>query len=79
MRYLNRKGISTKVYFDPVHLTQFYRKKFGHKGGELPVTEGVSQQVLTLPMYPTLGEDEINYVAESIETFLLKKNQKLTV
>jgi dTDP-4-amino-4,6-dideoxygalactose transaminase len=39
----------------------------------MPVTERVSQQVLTLPMYSTLGEDDINYVAESIETFLLKK------
>jgi perosamine synthetase len=73
MRYLNQRGISSKVYFDPVHLTQFCRKKLGYKGEELPVTGGVSQQVLTLPMYPNLGEDEINYVAESIETFLLKK------
>jgi dTDP-4-amino-4,6-dideoxygalactose transaminase len=43
------------------------------------VIERILQQVLTLPMYPTPGEDEINYIAESIETFLLKKDQKLTV
>ena len=74
MTYLNQRGIGTKVYFDPIHLTQFYRKKFGYKGGELPVTERVSQEVLTLPMYPTLSEDEINYIAESIEASLLQKD-----
>lgn len=72
--FLNKNGIGAKVYFDPIHLSLFYRRKFGYKEGHLPVTEGIAQQVLTLPMYPGLTKDEINYVAESIETFLLKKD-----
>jgi len=69
MKYLNYRGIGAKVYFDPVHLTQFYREKFGYSGGELPLTEKLSQQVLTLPMYPTLTEDEINYIADEVAVF----------
>jgi len=69
MKHLGSNGIGTKVYFEPVHLTQFYREKFGYKGGVLPVTETLSQQVLTLPMYPTLTEDEMDYIAEVIRDF----------
>ena len=70
MKYLSEKGIMTKVYFPPVHLTHFYRTKFVYKGGELPITEEVSNRVLSLPMYPTLTEKEIDYITEKIDNFL---------
>ncbi len=69
MRYLAGRGIQTKVFFLPVHLTQFYRRKFGYKGGELPVTEKVASEVLTLPMYPALTRDEMDYIADEIVNF----------
>jgi perosamine synthetase len=64
--YLNQNGIGAKIYFDPVHLSLFYRQTFGYKGGELPVTEKIASEVLTLPMYPDLGESEMDYMAETI-------------
>ena len=70
MKYLSDKGIMTKVYFPPVHLTHFYRTKFGYKCGELPITEEVSDQVLSLPIYPTLTEKEIDHIIEKINKFL---------
>jgi perosamine synthetase len=66
--YLAQKGIMTKIYFSPVHLTHFYRNKLGYKC-DLPITESLSKQVLTLPMYPTLTEDEMDYIADEIATF----------
>ena len=72
MAYLGSSGIMAKVNFHPVHLTQFYREKFGHQTGELPITEKVSRQVLTLPMYPTLTEEEIGYIAEQVDDFFLR-------
>jgi len=68
--YLAEKGVMTKVYFSPVHLTWFYRKKFGFKGGELPVTEKLAEQVLTLPMYPTLTTNEMDCMTENIRLFM---------
>jgi perosamine synthetase len=68
MRYLSDKGIMTKVYFLPVHLTSFYKAK-PKSGGKLPVTEEVSRQILTLPMYPTLGISEIECIAKEIKNF----------
>jgi len=63
--FLKDKGIMSKVYFSPVHQTTFYKK---YKVS-LPVTEGISNQVLTLPMYPDLTEDEIGYITDCIKEF----------
>lgn len=68
--YLAEKGVMTKVYFSPVHLTGFYREKFGFQGGELPMTEKISEQVLTLPMYASLTKDEMDYVASCVRGFV---------
>jgi len=68
--YLTEKGVMTKVYFSPIHLTRFYREKFGFKGGELPVTEKLANQVLTIPMYPTLTANEMDYIIENTGLFM---------
>lgn len=67
--YLNQNGIGAKVYFDPVHLSLFYRRKCGFKGEELPVTESISRKVITLPMYPTLTKGEMDYMVDKIKEF----------
>ena len=72
MKYLASKGIASKIYFYPVHLTYFYRNNFGYKKGELPITEKVSNRILSLPMYPTLTENEINYIVEEINNFFFE-------
>ena len=66
--FMSKKGIITKVYFDPIHLTYFYRQ-MGHKEGELPVTEKVSGEVITLPIYPTMTDEEIEYLSSSVKQF----------
>jgi perosamine synthetase len=68
-KYLAEKGIMTKVYFDPVHLTRFYRDTFGCHVGELPITEKVSDCILVIPLYPSISEVEIKYMTESIAAF----------
>ena len=67
--FLAKRGIMTKVYFEPVHLTYFYRENFGHREGELPVTERLSSEVLTLPLYPTMTKEEMEYVINNIMEF----------
>lgn len=69
MVYLGDKRIASRVNFHPVHLTKFYREQFGHKEGELPVTEMVSKQVITLPMYPTLSKEDMDYIGAQISDF----------
>lgn len=68
MKYLADKGVMTKVYFSPIHLTHFYKNELKYKC-KLPVTEEISNQILTLPMYPTLTREEIVYVVDQVKNF----------
>jgi perosamine synthetase len=71
MYYLAEKGIMSKVYFSPVHLTKLYiRLGFKEK---LPVTEQVSKEVLSLPLYPTITYEEIDYLVDAIRSFWCPK------
>ena len=67
--YLSEKGIFSKVYFSPIHLTPFYKAKFNQKENSLPNTEKISQQVLTLPIYPNMTLEEKNYLVETVSEF----------
>ncbi len=67
--FLLTKKIFSKVYFEPIHLTSFYRKKFDIKEGFLPITEKIAQQVLTLPLYPNMTDEEKNFLVDSIYEF----------
>ena len=66
--YLNDKNITTKIYFDPVHLSHYYREKLGYNC-VLPVTEEMARRTITLPMYPSLSRDEMDFIAETIGKF----------
>ena len=70
--HLLADGIFSKVYFYPIHLTDFYKNKFGTKSSILPVTEKIADQVLTLPIYPNMTIEEKNLLIESIDMFFEK-------
>lgn len=65
--YLTKKEIFSKVYFHPIHKAQFYTKL--NVGNKLPVTEMISKQVLTLPLYPNMTKEEKDYLISSITEF----------
>lgn len=72
-RALTEARIMSKIYFDCAHLTTYYRRTFGTKPGDLPVTENIASTVLTLPMYPSLTENEIYEVCSIIRNTLNKE------
>ncbi len=57
----------SKIYFNPIHLKEFYTNKYGYKKGDLPQTEELSGKVLTLPMYPDSSKDNLDYMIQSIK------------
>ena len=73
-KYLINKKIFSKIYFNPIHLTEFYRQKFNTKEGMLPITEDISKTILTLPMYPNMTNEEKDYLVESIFLFFESSN-----
>ncbi len=67
--YLKEKGIGTSIYYPkPLHLQKCFAY-LGYKEGDFPVAERVSQQVLALPIFPELLDDEVEYVCDSIKSF----------
>lgn len=69
--YLRSKEIFTQVHYIPVHTMPFYQK-LGHKKGECPVAEAYYEMCLSLPMYPTLREEEQQFVISSILEYYSK-------
>lgn len=69
MEFLRKKEIMTKIYFSPIHLTSFYRSLYGYKRNYLPITEKISDEVVSIPIYPHLKKDKIDYVIDNIEEF----------
>jgi len=66
------KGIVIpEVHKDFFHVYQMYTIKVngGYKEGELPATEKISKEVLTLPMYPLLKKNEMDYITREINEF----------
>ncbi len=70
--HLTEKRIMTKIYFQLAHLTEFYRKTFKYEAGELPVSEKLTNQVLTLPMFPNLTNENMDYIFDAIKSFYKK-------
>jgi len=71
--FLLKKKIFCKVYFNPIHLTGYYRSKFGLGIGMLPITEKISEQILTLPLFPSMTSEEKTFLVDSIDEFFEKK------
>lgn len=67
--YLKDKGIGTEVYYPlPMHLQNCYRD-LGYQKGAFPVCERAAEEVLSLPVYAELTEDQLGYVVHTIKTF----------
>jgi len=67
--YLQEKKIPAMVYYPlPLHLQNAYRY-LGHREGDFPVTGKLCRTVLSLPMYPELDQEQLDYIASNIINF----------
>jgi len=72
MDYLNSKDIQTGVHYPiPIHLQEAYAH-LNYRKGSFPIAEQYADEILSLPMYPELKEEEITEVVKSIKEFLKK-------
>ncbi len=71
-KFLNEKGVATGLHYPlPLHLQKAYAH-LGYKKGDFPVTERVAERLLSLPMFPELTREQIEYVVDCIKEFLEK-------
>lgn len=74
--YLKEKGIGTAVYYPlPLHLQQCF-EDLGYKMGDFPISELASKEVLSLPIFPELKEDDQMEIVERIKEFFNQRRNE---
>lgn len=69
-QYLKKQGVSTIIHYPiPLHLQPAY-KFLSIKEGAFPVTEKYADEILSLPMYAELAEEQINFITDCVKDFL---------
>jgi perosamine synthetase len=68
---LSKAGIQSSVHYTPLHLMSFY-KQFLKKSDTFPVAEKIHNQIISLPLYPTLTKKEVLQITGEIKDFVQK-------
>lgn len=66
LEYINNHGVGAVINYPSIHLFSYYRKRFGCKEGVFPNAERIAEREISLPLYPKLKNNEIDYVVEVI-------------
>ncbi|MBN2260097.1 MAG: dTDP-4-amino-4,6-dideoxygalactose transaminase [Clostridiales bacterium] len=67
---MKEEGIHTTFHYQPLHLSQFGKRK-GYQQFELPMTEKISKQIIRLPIYPDLKDEQIEFISETLNKIIL--------
>jgi len=68
--HLAERGIETGIHYPvPLHLTEAYQRLGAPPKGSLSVSESLAGEILSLPMFPELTSEQIEYTVESIHNF----------
>ena len=64
---LKERGIGTSVHFIPLHLHPFYQRAYGYKKGDFPVAEAEFERCISLPIYPSLTDVDVERVIKNVK------------
>ncbi len=76
MEYLKDNGIQTSIHYPPIHQFDFYRRTFGYDDGFLPLTEDVAKREVTLPLYPSMTDEAVHYICDTVFKYLQKEKDQ---
>ncbi len=69
---LNERNVGTSVHFIPVTNMSAYTKRFGFHKGDFPNTEKHFERIISLPLYPSMTEEEADYVISAVRDIVEK-------
>ena len=59
------------VHYIPVHLLSYYKNRFGYKLGDFPIAERFYDRAISIPLYSSLSDAEVEKVVEDIKQFVV--------
>lgn len=71
MQSLKQLGIQTSIHYPPVHLFSWYRRRFADTS--LPVTEDLGAREVTLPLYDSMSEADVDLVCDAVGTYFIRQ------
>ena len=74
MEAITARGVQLSLSFKPIHLFSYFQK-LGFRKGSLPVAETMTESIFSLPLYPLLTDDEVEYVIETVLS-VMKESEK---
>jgi dTDP-4-amino-4,6-dideoxygalactose transaminase len=75
---LGEAGIGTSVHYKPLHRMTYYRQRYGLKTEDFPNAEKHWRGCVSLPVYPTLSNDELAYIVSQIKRILRVSGSKVS-
>ena len=67
---LKKRKINLQVHYIPIHLQPYYKKKFKFRKGDFPVAENFYEEQVSLPIYYSLKNKEVDYIIKQIKNVL---------
>jgi perosamine synthetase len=65
---LRDKGIGVNVHYIPAHLHPYYQKQFGYAKGNCPRSEACYEQIITLPVFPGMRDEDVESVISAVHS-----------
>jgi UDP-4-amino-4,6-dideoxy-N-acetyl-beta-L-altrosamine transaminase len=69
-RLLHQHGVNVQVHYPPVHLHPLYQERFGFRRGDFPCAEVYYESAMSLPLFPQMSDDDIEYVVDALRAAL---------
>jgi len=70
MEQMKQQGIQTSWHYPPVHRFSVYKQAYASRPNPLPVTDEVAQREVTLPLYPTMTDEQVAWVVQAAKKAL---------
>ncbi|MDR2528633.1 MAG: UDP-4-amino-4,6-dideoxy-N-acetyl-beta-L-altrosamine transaminase [Synergistaceae bacterium] len=70
--HLAENGIRLQVHYPPVPLHPYYRKRFGYKKGDFPEAEKFYAEAISLPLFPSMKDEDVTRVVDCVKSFFHK-------
>jgi dTDP-4-amino-4,6-dideoxygalactose transaminase len=64
---LQEKEVGVAVNYRAIHTLSFFKKRFGFDANDYPAAYDIGRRTITLPLYPSLTDEEVDYVIESVK------------